>query len=52
MRKPGAVQNGAVGVCVTVVDKPVEKIVDGVRIERRTFRSTAAKAARIVLDSP
>jgi phage terminase large subunit GpA-like protein len=47
-----AAKNGAVAVRVEVVEKPVERVVERVRIEIRKVESTPAEAAQIVLRSP
>jgi hypothetical protein len=47
-----AARNGAVAVRVEVVEKPVERIVERVRIETRYAPSSPAEAAQIVLRSP
>ena len=47
-----AAKNGAVSVRVEVVEKPIERIVERVRIETREVHSSPAEAAQIVLRSP
>ncbi len=47
-----AAKNGAVAVRVEVVEKPVERIVERVRVETRCVPSEPAEAAQIVLRSP
>jgi len=47
-----AAKNGAVAVRVEVVEIPVERIVERVRIETRQVQSSPAEAAQIVLRSP
>ncbi|WP_082967135.1 hypothetical protein [Mycobacterium sp. 852002-51163_SCH5372311] len=47
-----AANNGAVAVRVQVLEKPVERIVERVRIETRDVPSSPAEAAQIVLRSP
>ncbi|MCA2338925.1 hypothetical protein JF776_26215, partial [Mycobacterium avium] len=47
-----AAKNGAVSVRVEVVEKPIERIVERIRIEEREVHSSPAEAAQIVLKSP
>ena len=51
-----AAANGAIAVRTEIIEKPVERIVERVRIEKqvefRTKHLTAAEAAQIVLGSP
>jgi hypothetical protein len=47
-----AAKTGAVAVRIEVVEKPVERIVERVRIETRVVPSTPAEAAQIVMRSP
>jgi hypothetical protein len=47
-----AANDGAIGVRVEVQEKPVEKIVERVRLHTTTAAPTAAEAAAIVLGSP
>ncbi|MCV7051910.1 hypothetical protein H7H82_15135 [Mycobacterium heidelbergense] len=47
-----AARNGAVAVRVEVVEKPVDRIVERVRIETKQVQSSPAEAAQIVLASP
>lgn len=47
-----AARNGAVAVRVDVVEMPVERIVERIRIETRDVPSSPAEAAQIVLRSP
>jgi hypothetical protein len=47
-----AANNGAVAVRIEVVEKPVERIVQRVRIETRHVQPSPAEAAQIVLRSP
>jgi hypothetical protein len=47
-----AANNGAVGVRIEIRDKPVERIVERVRVETMIAAPTAAEAAAIVLRSP
>lgn len=47
-----AAASGAIGVRVEVVEKPVERIVERVRIETKEVPVSPAEAAQIVLKSP
>jgi hypothetical protein len=47
-----AAKNGAVAVRMEVVEKPVERIVERVRIETRRIPPDPAGAAQMVLRSP
>lgn len=47
-----AAKNGAVGVRIEVKEKPVDRIVERVRVETTTAAPAAADAAAIVLRSP
>lgn len=47
-----AAKNGAVAVRVEEVEKPVERIVERVRVETKQIPSSPAEAAQIVLNSP
>ncbi len=47
-----AAANGAIGLRIEVVEKPVDRIVERVRIETRHVSVSPAEAAQIVLNSP
>ncbi|MCV7193145.1 hypothetical protein [Mycolicibacterium brumae] len=47
-----AAANGAIAVRIEVVEKPVDRVVERVRVKVIEQRVTPAKAARIVLESP
>ena len=47
-----AAANGAIAVRVEVVEKPVERVVERVRIETKTVSASPAEATQIVLNSP
>ncbi|WP_236981463.1 MULTISPECIES: hypothetical protein [Mycobacterium] len=47
-----AAANGAVAVRVEVVEKPVERIGERVRVETTQIKSSRAEAVQIVLNSP
>lgn len=47
-----AAANGAIGVRVEVIEKPVDRIVERVRIETKEVPVSPAEAAQIVLKSP
>lgn len=47
-----AAANGAIGVRVEVIEKPVERIVERVRVETQHVTASPAEAAQIVLNSP
>lgn len=47
-----AAANGAIAVRIEVVEKPVERVVERVRVKVKEQQVTPAKAAQIVLESP